>query len=39
MNEKEMEKIKEARKEYDELVDRTVQKTPEQKAKYETDSI
>jgi len=38
MDKKETEKIKEARKEYDELVSRTVQKTPEQKTKYETDS-
>ena len=38
MDKKEIEKIKEARKEYDELVARTVQKTPEQKTKYETDS-
>ncbi len=38
MDKKEMEKIKEARREYDELVARTTQKTPEQKTKYETDS-
>ena len=38
MDKKEIEKIKEARTEYDELVARTVQKTPEQKAQYETDS-
>ena len=36
MDKKKIEKIKEARKEYDELVARTVHKTPEQKTKYET---
>jgi len=38
MNEKELEKIKEARKEYDERVARSLEKIPEQKSEYTTNS-
>ena len=38
MNEKELEKIKETRKEYDKRVARSLEKIPEQKSEYTTDS-